>query len=97
MSVLGVGDVVEPADNLAVVVGFLHRYVGHESVGGRAVPVVLAGLDVDDVAGADLLWLATSSADQPDAVGDVEGLTLRMVMPGGAGARSEPDVCAADR
>ena len=53
--VLLVGDVLEPGHDLAAVVGFLDGDVGHEPAGGGAVPVLLAGLDVDDVAGADLL------------------------------------------
>jgi hypothetical protein len=48
-----VGDVASPHDWAAAVVGFLHRDVGHEAVGGGAVPVVLAGLEVDAVAGLD--------------------------------------------
>src|ERR687886_1590026 len=99
-AVLGVGDVVEPGHDLTGVVGFLDGDVGHEPVGGGAVPVLLAGLDVDDVAGADLLDLGgavgAAAGDVADAVGDVEGLALRVVVPGSAGARGEPDVCAAD-
>ena len=95
-AVLLVGDVLEPGHDLSVVVGFLDGDVGHEAVRGRAVPVLLAGFDVDDVAGADLLDAAVPGRDEADAVGDVQGLTLRVVMPGGARAGGEPDVCAAD-
>jgi hypothetical protein len=57
--------------------------------------VLLARLDVDDIAGADLPDVV-ASCDEPDAVGDVERLALRMVVPGGAGTGREPDVRAAD-
>ena len=75
-SVLLVGDVVEPGHDLAVLVGFLDGDVGHEPVGGGSVPVLLAGLDVDDVAGADLLDAPGARVATADAVGDVEGLAL---------------------
>ena len=68
-------DVVEPGDDLAVLVGLLDGDVGHEAVGGGAVPVLLAGFDVDDVAGADLLD-GRRGGRQADAVGDVQGLAL---------------------
>src|SRR5919202_4198176 len=93
--VLLVGHVLQPGHDLSVGVGFLDGDVGHEAVGGRAVPVLLAGFDVDDVAGADLLDAAVPDGDEADAVADVEGLSLRVVVPGGAGAGGEPDVAAA--
>ena len=95
-AVLLVADVVEPGHDLPLVVGFLDGDVGHEAAGGGAVPVLLAGLDVDDVARADLLRLAAAAGDVPDAVGDVEGLAPRVVVPGGPRAGCEPDVGAAD-
>ena len=87
---------LEPGDDFAVLVGFLDGDVGHEPVGGGAVPVLLAGLDVDDVAGADLLDVAAAAGDVADAVGDVERLAAGVGVPGGAGAGGEPDVGAAD-
>src|SRR4051794_41099714 len=95
-AVLLVGDVVEPGDDLAVGVGLLDGDVRHEPVGGGAVPVLLARLDVDDVTGADLLHVAASAGDVADAVGDVERLSAGMGVPGGPGAGGEPDVGAAD-
>jgi len=56
--------VVEPGDDFAVLVGVLHGDVGHESVGGGAVPVLCAGFDVDDVAGADLSDTAGAGGDE---------------------------------
>src|SRR3954453_4844393 len=53
--VLVVGDVPAPGQGAARVVVLLHGDVGHEAVGSGAVPVVLAGLEEDTVAGADLL------------------------------------------
>src|SRR4051794_27923965 len=95
-SVLVVGDVVEPGDDLAVLVGFLHGNVSHEPGGGGSVPVLLAGLDVDHVARTDLLDPAATSCDESDAVCDVQRLTLRVVVPGGAGTGREPHVGAAE-
>jgi hypothetical protein len=96
-AVLLVGDVIEPGHDLTVLVGLLDRDVRHEACGGRAVPVLLARLDVDDVAGADLLRLAAAAGDVPHAVGDVERLSLGVVVPCGAGAGGEADVGATDR
>src|SRR5207302_8964177 len=42
--VLLVGDVVEPGHDLTLFVRFLDRDVGHEPVGGRAVPVLFVRL-----------------------------------------------------
>src|SRR4051794_34400705 len=64
-----IGDVLEPGHDLTVLVGFLHRDVGHEPVRAGAVPVLLARLDVNDVAGSHLGDVALASADEPDAVG----------------------------
>jgi hypothetical protein len=50
--------VLAPGDGAARVVGLLHRDVGHEALGGGAVPVVLVGLEEDAVAGADNLDLS---------------------------------------
>src|SRR5215211_4811425 len=49
-AVLLVGDVLAPGDGAAALVGLLHRDVRHEATRGGAVPVVLAGLEVDAVA-----------------------------------------------
>src|SRR5215213_2758776 len=54
-AVLLIGDVLAPRDGAALIVDLLHRYVGHEAVGGSAVPVVLVGLEEDAVARADHL------------------------------------------
>src|SRR4051812_31781062 len=96
-SVLFVGHVVEPGDDVPVLVGFLHGDVCHEPFGGGAVPVFLAGLDVDHVAGPDLLYAAVAGGDEPDAVGDVERLAFGVVVPGGACAGRESNMGAADR
>src|SRR5215212_8053755 len=57
-AVLLVADVLAPRDGTALVVDFLHRYVGHEAVGGGAVPVVLAGIEEHAVTRADHLALS---------------------------------------
>jgi hypothetical protein len=50
--------------------------MGHESVRGGAVPVLFAGFDVDDVAGADLSDTAGAGGDESDAVRDVQRLAF---------------------
>jgi len=52
--VLLIRDVLEPGHHVSASVSFLDRDMCHETVGRRAVPVLLTRLDVDDVAGADL-------------------------------------------
>jgi hypothetical protein len=52
-AVLIVGDVFAPGRCVAVLIDLDHRHVGHETVGGGTVPVVLAGLEEHAVAGAD--------------------------------------------
>src|SRR6478752_2660374 len=70
VAVLRVGDVIQPRHDLAVLVGLLYRDMRHEAVDGRPVPVLLARLDVDDVARANLLDLAAPASHIADAVGD---------------------------
>ena len=87
---------IEPRDDFSVVVGFLDGDLGHGPVGCGAVPVLLAGLDVDGVARAHLLDGAAAACDVADAVGDIQRLTAAESAPGSAGARREADVGAAD-
>src|SRR2546426_12273962 len=81
--VLGVGDVLAP---VGVALG--HGEVGHEVIGGGAVPVPLGGR-VDDVAGADGDDGLATGLDESFALGDVEGLSEAVGVPGGAGAGRE--------
>ena len=46
------------------------------------MPVVLAGFKEDAVTGADDLDRAAFALAQPDALGDVDGLSVRMGAPG---------------
>src|SRR6478752_1437334 len=94
--VLLVGDVLAPGHHHAVLVGLLDGDVGHEPIGGGAVPVLLVRLDEHDVARADLLHGAAAAADIADAVGDVQRLAPRVGVPRGPGARGEAHVGAAD-
>src|SRR5205807_5821640 len=87
--VLLVGDVLAPVDGAALVVDLLHRQMGHEAVGRGAVPVVLARLEVDAVAGADDLDRTVAPLAAPDAFGDVDGLTKGVRVPGRAGTWGE--------
>src|SRR4051794_23031712 len=80
-----------PADRAAALVGLLHRDVGHEAIRGGAVPVILAGLEVDAVAGADDLDRSLAALAEPHALGDPDRLAERVRVPGGARARGEVD------
>jgi hypothetical protein len=84
--VLLVGDVLAPSAVVAVVVALEQGDVHHEAVGGGAVPVVLARLEEDAVAGLDGLDRAALALAEADAFGDVDGLAERVGVPGGAGA-----------
>ena len=74
-----------------MVVDLLDRQVGHEAVRGGAVPVILAGLEEDAVAGADDLDRAAAALAAADALGDVDGLAEGMGVPRGPGAGREVD------
>src|SRR4051812_28203590 len=58
--------------------------MGHEAVRGGAVPVVLAWLEEDAVAGADDLDGAALALAEADALGDEDRLAVRVGVPGGA-------------
>jgi hypothetical protein len=87
--VLLVGDVLAPVDGAAGVVGFLHGDVGHEALGSGAVPVLLAGLEVDAIAGCDDLDGAAFALAEADALGDVDRLPEGVGVPGRARAGRE--------
>jgi hypothetical protein len=63
--------------------------VEHEAVACRAVPVVLAWFEVDAVAGADGLDAAAFALAEANALGEVDGLAVRMGVLGGPGAGRE--------
>src|ERR671911_140830 len=73
-TVLLVADVLAPRDGTALIVDFLHRYVGHEAARGGAVPVVLAGLEEHAVTRADHLDLSAPALAEADALGDLDDL-----------------------
>ena len=89
LAVLVVGDVLAPGRAVAVVVHLEHREVGHEAVGRGAVPVLLAGLEEDAVAGTDDLDRPAAALATADALGDEDRLAVGMGVPGGPGARRE--------
>ena len=91
--VLGVGYVRSPVGLrlLTVAYAFGDGEVGHEVVGGGAMPVLLVGGCVDDVAGSDLDDVAAPGPSQPGAFGDVEGLAEGVGVPGAAGPGAEAD------
>src|SRR3954454_2097114 len=81
--VLLVRDVLAPADRAAGLVVLLHRDVRHEAVGRGAVPVVLARLEEDPVAGPDDLDWASLALAEADALGDEDRLSVGMCVPRG--------------
>src|SRR3954469_8758120 len=64
---------------------------------GCAVPVVLARLEEDAVAGADDLDRTVLALAEADALGDPDRLPARMGVPGGARPGREMHRCGADR
>src|SRR3954447_23495474 len=89
-AVLLVADVLAPRDGAARLVVLLHGDVGHEAVGGGAVPVVLTGLEEDPVARPELIDRPALALAEPDALGDEDRLTVGMCVP--CGARSGREV-----
>src|SRR3954468_13410117 len=87
--VLLIGHVPTPAHRAAEVVVLLHGDMGHEAVRGGTVPVVLAWLEEHAVARPDGLDRAAFALAEADALGDEDGLSMRVRMPGGPGARGE--------
>src|SRR5580704_11089303 len=70
------------------------RDVTHRRVGLGAVPVPLAGLDVDDVADIDLLRCPTLDRNHPRTRGDDEDLVAIVDVPAGGAALAEIDDAA---
>src|SRR5215218_8756921 len=95
--VLVVADVASPRDRAAGLVVLLHGDVDHEAIRCGAVPVVLARLEVDAVAGADDLDRAALALTEPDALRDEDRLAVRVRVPCGPGAGSEADVRRRER
>src|SRR5208337_766664 len=90
LGVLLVRDLLHPSDS-RVVLHFGNGDMGHRAVGRRAVPVLLARLEPDDVAGPDLLDRAALPLRAPETGGDKQRLPERVRMPRGARARLEGD------
>src|SRR5437763_1321195 len=82
-------DLLAPNDGAARVVHFLHGDVGHEAVGRSAVPVVLARLEVDAVAGTNDLDLSGAALASTDALGHIDRLPEGMGVPCGPRTRGE--------
>src|SRR5436190_14861146 len=78
-----------PADDLAGVVCLLDRDMRHQPRRCGTVPVVLARLEEDAIAGPDQLDRAALALAEPDALGDPDRLAVRMRVPGGARARRD--------
>jgi hypothetical protein len=89
LPVLLVAHVIAPGDRAAGLVVLLHGDVEHEAVGRGAMPVVLARLEEDAIAGADDLDRSALALAQADALGDEDRLAMGMEVPGGACAGRE--------
>jgi len=87
---------LEPGRARPGVVDLQHRDVRHEAVSGRPVPVLLAGLEDDAVAGSDHLDRAAATLGVTDALDDVDRLTVRVGVPRGARAGREVDTHGAE-
>src|SRR5215469_4067074 len=88
LSVLLVGDFFHPVDNFAVAF-FLNGDVRHGSCRRRAMPMLLAGREPDNVTGPDL-FDRTAPALRPATAGhNDESLTERMHVPCSMRARLE--------
>src|SRR5215216_3663128 len=88
-AVLLVADGLAPGRGVAFVVDLHHRYVGHEALRGGTVPVVLAGLEEHTVARADHLDRYAAALREAGALGDVDGLAVRVGVPSGPSAGRE--------
>src|ERR1022692_2541884 len=86
--VLLVGHRLQPGHVLAALM-FLHGDVLHAVLGRGAVPVLLARRNPNGVASAHRTDRTTPGLHVADARGDVQSLSERMGMPGGARARLE--------
>src|SRR5450759_1882634 len=86
--VLRVGHRLQPRHMLAALM-FLHGDVLHAVLRRGAVAVLLARRKPDRIAGADLTDRTAPGLHMADAGGDVQSLSKRMGMPGGARARLE--------
>jgi hypothetical protein len=92
---LFVADFFQPVNDFAVE-RFLNRDVRHGCGWRGAVPVLLAGRKPDDVPRPDFLNRAAPALCAPAASRDNQGLTQRMCVPSGAGARLKCNDCAVD-
>src|SRR5664280_2895150 len=86
--VLLVGHRLQPRHMLAALM-FLHGDVLHAVLGRGAVPVLLARRNPDRVAGTHRTDRTAPGLHVADAGGDMQSLSQRMGMPGGARARLE--------
>src|SRR5919204_4527815 len=91
LPVLLVGDLGAPGHGVPLLARLLEREVRHEAGRRGAVPVVLARLEEDAVARADDLDRAAAPLAQADALGDVDGLAVRVRVPGRPRAGREVD------
>src|SRR5437588_2651898 len=78
-----------PRGVVAALVGLVQRQMRHEVGRCGTVPVVLAGLEANGVAGSDLLRGTAATLDEAHALGHVDHLAVRMGVPRGPRAGRE--------
>jgi hypothetical protein len=92
LAIFLVGDMRAPHGRFAGFVEDLNGDVRHEAIRSRSVPVLLARLEKDAVAGMNRFDWAAPSPAASDALGHENRLPDGMRVPGGAGAGREVNV-----
>src|SRR5437868_735567 len=95
LAILLVTDLFHPVHGFAFE-GLLDGDVGHRGRRGGTVPVLFAGWQPDDVAGADFFDGSAPALDPAAASGHDESLAQRVGVPGGASAGLEGNNRAGD-
>src|SRR6266567_3735363 len=88
-SVFRVADVVLPCRAVALFIDLEHRDVSHEAYWRSAVPVILTRLEEHTVAGADDLDRCSAALGETNALGHIDGLSVRVPVPRRSRARRE--------
>src|SRR6185437_7607650 len=93
--VLLVADVLAPGRTVPLVIDFEHCEVGHEAVGGGAMPVLLAWPKEHPVTGTNNLDWPATPLRKADTLSHVDRLAMGMGVPCRPGAGREVDAARA--